>query len=255
MGAADLRYAFARTLFRYGWDIRSRSLPPARAVRPLLDSLPRERFSLLDVGCGRFGLAAFLHGVSVVGTDTQAPEDAGRRFPFVRGSVTALPFRARSFPIVTCIDVLEHLTPEDRARAVEEIMRVADRAVLLACPHGATARHCDELYRRALEERGKNLPEWLIEHQRQAYPTGSGLVELVEGAARRVGRMGRISLSYTEPARVCRLVRAAAVRSNPLYLALNLLLGTFFNAFQTPGIDSSYRIMIVADISDPVPAS
>ena len=255
MSVVALRYAFARTLFRHGWDIRSRCLPPARALRPLLESLPGERLQLLDVGCGRFGLAAFLNSVCVVGMDTQVAEGAGRDFPFVRGSVAALPFRARSFPIVTCIDVLEHLAPEERSRAVEEIVRVADRAVLLAFPHGATARHCDEVYRRAREERGKALPEWLIEHQQQAYPTSSELAGLLERAAHRIGRTARISLSYTEPVRVCRLVRAAAARSDGLFLALNLLLGALFDTFPTPGAETSYRAMVLVDISRPAPPS
>ncbi len=253
MSGSGLRYVFARTLFRHGWDTRSRSLLPARALRPLLDRLAIERFSVLDVGCGPFGLAAFLPGVSAVGLDAQVFEGVGRRLPFVCGSATALPFRARSFPIVTCIDVLEHLGSEDRAHAVEEIVRVADRAVLLACPHGATARQCDEVYLRAREERGQIVPEWLIEHRRHAYPTGSELIELLDRAANRMGRAASVSLSYGEPARVCRLLRATAARSDGLFVALSLLFGVFFDIFPAPQVDTSYRVMLLADISPPIP--
>jgi hypothetical protein len=163
--------------------------------------------------------------------------------------VAALPFLPRACPVVTCVDVLEHLPPAVRLRAVEEMVRVADRAVLIACPHGATARECDEGYRQACVARGRPLPAWLLEHQQQPYPETAQLVEHLEGAARAGGRSARISVTYSERADVCRWVRAAAARSDLLYLFFNLLFGMAFDVLPAPAADSSYRAVILAELS------
>ena len=50
----------------------------------------------------------------------------------VCASVLSLPFAARSFDTVTCLEVLEHL--DDPAAAVRELARVARRAVVVSVP-------------------------------------------------------------------------------------------------------------------------
>jgi ubiquinone/menaquinone biosynthesis C-methylase UbiE len=50
----------------------------------------------------------------------------------VCASVLSLPFAARSFDTVTCLEVLEHL--DDPSAAVRELARVARRAVVVSVP-------------------------------------------------------------------------------------------------------------------------
>ena len=86
--------------------------------------------SLLDAGCGegellrRVGLPA---GTRTVLLDRN-PESRAQ----LLGSVDALPFADRSFDVVTCLEVLEHLA--DPRVAAEELRRVAGRAVVLSVP-------------------------------------------------------------------------------------------------------------------------
>ncbi len=245
-----MRTALQRALYRYGWDTRCRNLVAARALRSVLAAVPPQDCPvLLDVGCGRFGLAAFLRGVSIVGTDVELPVNSANGFIFQPGDVTALPFRDHSFPVVSCVDVLEHLSLPDRERAVQELVRVAERAVLIACPHGQTAQDCDEIFRRACAARGRPLPAWVAEHQQHPYPVSDVLAEQVQRAAEASGRMAKISLSYCEPARVCRLVRAAAARSSLLYAAVNLFFGALFAVMPTPDAQGSYRMVLMTELS------
>jgi SAM-dependent methyltransferase len=90
-------------------------------VRRLVDGRGRR---LLDVGCGppaeTMPDGSFLrflgYGVGV---------DLARRtipFPFVQGQIEALPFRDRTFEVVTCLEVIEHVTEVDRA--LDELARV-----------------------------------------------------------------------------------------------------------------------------------
>lgn len=87
--------------------------------------------SLLDAGCGegemlrRRALPAGLRPVLL----DRNPDTAAH----LLGSVTALPFASRSFDVVTCLEVLEHL--DDPAAAIYELARVARRAVVVSVPH------------------------------------------------------------------------------------------------------------------------
>jgi hypothetical protein len=243
-----MRRMVERTLYRYGWDTRCRNLAPARVLRPVLTAAPNGRPAVLDVGCSGLGVATFLRGVPAVGLDRQECGAVAPGLVFHRGDVTALPYLDQSFPVVSCIDVLEHLPHDARDRAIKEMVRVASGAVLIACPHGQTAKDCDEEFRLASESHGRAFPSWVVEHQRQSYPVVSQVVEGLERAAAESGRSVKVSLSYCEPASICRFIRAMHVRSRALYVVANLVLGALFSMLPPPGADDSYRMIALAEL-------
>jgi len=104
---------------------------------------------VLDAGCGagRHLSEAFRRaGVHVVGLDRShddlvkarntleamehEAQDGGGGWLTLRGDVTALPFPDRTFDLVICAEVLEHI-PEDR-KAIAEVVRVLKPGKLLA---------------------------------------------------------------------------------------------------------------------------
>ena len=194
-------------------------------------------------------MAAFLSGAKVVGVDVEPPLESVENFTFQQGTITDLHFPDKSFQVVSCIDVLEHLPLEARDRAIDELVRVASRAVLVACPHGENGSACDAEFQSALESRSRPLPEWLAEHQRQEYPTITKVAEKLRAAAATSGRKVKITLSYSEPVRACRFVRGAAARSDALYLAANLLLGVLLPLVPAPKSENSYRMVMLAELS------
>jgi SAM-dependent methyltransferase len=239
-----------RTIYRHGWDTRCRNWVPAQILRRLLKNLPSQGEPiLLDVGCGRIGMAAFLNGAKVVGVDVEPPLEQIENFSFQPGTITDLQFPDKSFPVVSCIDVLEHLPLEARDRAIDELVRVASRAVLIACPHGENGQACDAEFQSALQGRGRPVPEWVAEHQRQQYPTAAKVAARLCEAAAVSGRKVKITLSYSEPVQACRFVRGAAARSDALYLAANLLLGLLLPLVPEPKSENSYRMVMLAELS------
>ncbi len=194
-------------------------------------------------------MAAFLNGAKVVGVDVEPPLEQVENFTFQRGTITDLQFPDKSFSVVSCIDVLEHLPLEARDRAIAELVRVASRAVLLACPHGENGPACDAEFQSALENRGRPIPDWVAEHRRQEYPTTTKVAEKLREAAADSGRKVKISLSYSEPVQACRFVRGAAARSDALYLAANLLLGLLLPLVPEPKFENSYRMVMLAELS------
>lgn len=132
--------------------------------------------NLLDVGSGWFGITWYRPGRAVQ-TDLrfEGAPPAGPRVgtaAFVAADAAALPFRDDAFDVVVCVDLVEHLPGAARDRAIRELTRVADRAVVVAFPVGESARRVDRLlHRAALVLPGDGPPPWLTEHLAQEeYP-------------------------------------------------------------------------------------
>lgn len=125
------------------------------AALDLLHVLPVRR--VLDAGCGEgFALRAVLVSqgdLEVVGLDASPPalKVARRLNPgsrFAAGDLLRLPFPDRSFDLVVCMEVLEHL--DDPRHGLAELCRVSARYLLLSVPN-------EPLFRGANFLRGKNV--------------------------------------------------------------------------------------------------
>ena len=108
----------------------------------------------LDVGCREGFIASKLaeRGASVTAVDLQCPQIEG--VTCVTGNATKLAFADRSFELVFCAEVLEHIA--DCNTAADEICRVASRYIVIAVPYKqdltfyhSTCRNC-----------GRSNPPW-----------------------------------------------------------------------------------------------
>ncbi|MEB2310288.1 MAG: class I SAM-dependent methyltransferase [Sorangiineae bacterium] len=114
--------------------------------------------SVLEVGAGEGRLANHLLASGprperFVATDLELGKIAAELDPLIElqvASIYELPFPARSFELVVCCEVLEHL--EEPRRGLAELARVADRAVLVSTPR-------EPLWRALNVARGKYLAE------------------------------------------------------------------------------------------------
>lgn len=105
-----------------------------------LGGVPNPR--LLDAGCGEGYVLKRLRGIRPglnlqgIDGDREALREARTAIPGVflgHADASHLPFRAASFDMVTCLEVLEHL--RDPRSAVEELERVSRRYLLLSVPN------------------------------------------------------------------------------------------------------------------------
>jgi ubiquinone/menaquinone biosynthesis C-methylase UbiE len=114
--------------------------------------------SVLEVGCGEGRLAQHLVRTTArperfVITDTDLVCIAPGLDPLLeprQASVYELPFEDRSFDLVVCCEVMEHLA--DPARGMAEVARVARRAAIVSTPR-------EPLWRALNLARGKYLRE------------------------------------------------------------------------------------------------
>jgi hypothetical protein len=234
-----------RILYKHNYLTGVRLRAAARIVRRFLDGGSTVSGPpVLDVGSCRYGVAAHLPGIPVHGADSIPPGPRMAPSAFIRADIKALPYCDRAFPVVCCIDVLEHLPIPERSPAIGELVRVARHLLVIACPHGATARECDGRFLEAFRARGSVPPDCLIEHQRQAYPDAESLAEQVRESALALGRSPVISLSYCEPISITRFLRGAAIRSPELYAFLNIVLGLFAPILPNPKGADGYRMVM-----------
>jgi SAM-dependent methyltransferase len=102
------------------------------------------RGRVLEVGCGSWGLAAWHPRLSVIGVDMRFAEARVANLIPLVADATRLPFPDGAFEAVVSSDMLEHIPPVNRRAAVEELIRVASRILVLGVPVGARAARQDQ---------------------------------------------------------------------------------------------------------------
>jgi hypothetical protein len=239
------------------------------AIAPLIRELGAG--TALDVGSGSEGVAGWLGpGWEVTAVD-RSFEDAvappgphGGSSRRVTGDVRELPFGDGAFDVVLALDVLEHVPPADRARALREVVRAARRRVIVACPTGGAALAADRRLAAGLRARGMAPPEWLVEHERFGFPDTADLRALADGR-------GTLRLLANENVRwhewlfrlefrrpgfhlsraASRAIAAGLVRGGPVGAASRAAV----RAVQGPARPPAYRTIAVLDLrgSDPAP--
>ena len=113
---------------------------------------------VLEVGCGEGIVLDYLSSRGASGVrfdglelDSASLVEARGRCPatsFMRGDACELPIRSRTYDLVVCLEVLEHL--HDPGQALREVRRVSRHGCLLSVPH-------EPFFRLGNALRGKNL--------------------------------------------------------------------------------------------------
>ena len=119
---------------------------PEVAIRylPLIGEIEKlGRPSVLEIGSGGLGIAPYLSR-RVTGLDTNFAPPFHPLLEQKTGSVLAIPFAPKSFDVVIAVDALEHIDRKNRKQAIDEMLRVAAKEVIIAVPTGKESQEQDE---------------------------------------------------------------------------------------------------------------
>lgn len=228
------------------WDTRCRNVDVARILRPLING----ETTVLDAGCGEYGLSAFVSAKSVVGVDILPTDVKADGFTFIHGSIITLPFADRSFSVAASVDVLEHLPEALRAEAIRQLVRVARETIIMTFPAGKAAREIDEAFNRNLVSSHRPVPDWLSEHLENPYPDPCEVAELVRNESNQSGRKVKVTIHYSENLAVSKFLRKAAATSKYLYLFGNLAAGFLLPVMPKATEPNGYRAIILAEFQN-----
>lgn len=101
--------------------------------------IPNEIESLLDVGCGNGIFTRYIQStkskIRFVSIDQSLAALGFVTTTKARGSINKLPFPSRSFDLVTCLEVIEHIPNPIYLEALSELCRVSKKYVLVSVPY------------------------------------------------------------------------------------------------------------------------
>lgn len=115
-------------------------------LHELLEEIPKNVESLIDVGCGRGIVGAltriYRNPTRLVGVDIFPPYvDFCKKFSLYDEVYlmdlrqTPLPFKNREFEVATCIEVIEHIHKEYSEKLLDELQRIADIVIVSTPSH------------------------------------------------------------------------------------------------------------------------
>lgn len=145
-----------------------------QAVKHALGAIRKnaEPCKILEIGAGRHGnLLDYFPQDDVLFTDIiYTPEDL-QNPRFMNADATCLPFEDNSFDYVIGLDMLEHVSDQQRPVVMEQALRVARRAVFFSFPHlDNTHRSMSAELAGIYSQFGCEPPIWLYEHEEMGLP-------------------------------------------------------------------------------------
>ena len=164
----------------------------SRVLCALADVEYEGTLGLLEVSSGRGGLAWLSRDprlrICLVDRNEESLSDGrGGDSWRVCADAVRLPFPSNSFDVVLSVDTVEHLPAEHRESFVNELKRIAERAIVITCPLQSEsgefrAGDCDRRLRKEIESAKGHVPEWLEEHLREGHPTLEHLLQWLPDA-------------------------------------------------------------------------
>jgi ubiquinone/menaquinone biosynthesis C-methylase UbiE len=139
---------------RLSYDSKSRFISYWHQIDEVLSIRPR---NMLEIGIGNGFVSSYLKSKGIHVTNLDIDE---RLKPEVAGSVLAIPFLEKSFQLLACFELLEHLPYKCFPAALKELNRVSEKHVLLSLPDVTT------VYRFNIELPKLKPIKWLICHPR-----------------------------------------------------------------------------------------
>lgn len=186
--------------YRWHPELALRYLPVVEKIKVegrRLKAEGKHDLRILEIGSGGLGIAPYLK-LSVTGVDVEFKPPFYPKLIRITGKAEKLDFADNSFDVVVSSDMLEHLPPDKREKAIFEMIRVAKLEVIIGVPCGvAAAKHDEELRQEYLKVHKKEFP-FLKEQVEYGLPDITDIIEYINKACKRLDRKIKLIVSGNE---------------------------------------------------------
>ncbi len=217
--------------YRWHPELALRYLPVVEKIKAegrRMKAEGRPRMKILEVGSGGLGIAPYLK-MPVTGVDVEFKPPFYPKLTRVIGKAEKLNFANNSFDIVVSSDMLEHLPPDIREKAIFEMIRVAKLGVIIGVPCGvAAAEHDMELRQEYLKVNKKEFP-FLKEQVEYGLPDKTDIIAYIDKACKKLDRKIKLTVSGNENM----TTRKFLMRG---WMSSNFLMNVFFRKILLPAI-------------------
>lgn len=175
---------------KYYWrqhpEAALRYLPVASQIKKakLQDS------KILEIGSGSLGIAPyFKRKIDAIDVDFSGPQTD--LISKLKGKAWDLPFRKNSYDVSISVDVLEHIEPNLREKAVYEMLRVTKQLAIIVVPSGEDSEMQDRKLQAKWNQVFKEKNQFLEEHVKNGLPTAEEILVFIDKSSRKLGKTAK----------------------------------------------------------------
>jgi len=221
--------------YRWHPELAMRYLPVVEIIQKIGPTKARrlafrraDPISILEIGSGGLGIAPYLK-MPVTGVDVEFKPPFHPKLTRVIGKAEKLDFGDQSFDVVISSDMLEHLPPDMREKAIFEMIRVSRLGVVIGVPCGtAAAEHDMELRSEYIKVNKKEFP-FLKEQVEYGLPDKTDIIAYIDKACKKLDRKIKLIVSGNENM----TTRKFLMRG---WMSSNFLVNVFFRKILLPFI-------------------
>ncbi len=165
---------------------------PEAALRylPIVSQIKKAKLAdskILEIGSGSLGVIPYLkRQIDAIDVDFTGPQtDLLNKF---KGNAYDLPFRKNAYDVTISADVLEHIEPHLREKAVCEMIRVTKQLAIIVVPSGEASQEQDKNFQKRWNRIFKEKNQFLEEHVKYGLPTTEEILVYIDRSLRKLGK-------------------------------------------------------------------
>lgn len=169
---------------------------PETALRylPVVAEIKRLKLTkskILEVGSGSLGITPYLKE-KIDGLDVDFSGPQTTLVNPILGDATNIPFRKNSYDVVIAVDVLEHLKPESRPGAINQMLKVAKKLAIIVVPTGELSEKQDRALYKLWQKVKRDENQFLAEHVKNGLPRADQILVTIDKSLRLLGKKAKI---------------------------------------------------------------
>lgn len=171
-----------------------------------------------------------------------------KRLTYVNGSAIDIPFRDNQFDVVISIDMFEHLDSKIRRKALEEMIRISKKYVLISVPCGEYSEYYERKLNYFYQKIYRRDHYWLSEHLKNGLPRTFLMRKEISDVMKIIRAKGKIRTVDNVNIKLWFLVNLFLSFPGVIYIQ-RILFSIFFSLFSKLNMPPTYRKIFILEFN------